>query len=95
LVITGEGRLDSQSLSGKGPGGVARAAKAQGVPVIAIAGSVEHSLAVDELFDATFPVVDQITTLPEALANALPSVRRATRRAAALFRLGTQFHDPL
>jgi glycerate kinase len=95
LVITGEGRLDSQSLSGKGPGGVARAAKAQGVPVIAIAGSVEHSLAVDELFDATFPVVDQITTLPEALANALPSVRRATRRAAALFKLGTQFHDPL
>jgi len=94
LVITGEGRLDSQSLAGKGPGGVARAARTQGVPAIAIAGSVEESSAVNELFAATFPIVDQITTLPEAMANALPALQRATRRAASLFKLGTQFRKP-
>ncbi|HEU4668317.1 MAG TPA: glycerate kinase [Arthrobacter sp.] len=38
LVITGEGSLDEQSLLGKTPMGVARAAKAQGVPVIAVCG---------------------------------------------------------
>jgi glycerate kinase len=38
LVITGEGRLDGQTLSGKAPAGVARVARANGVPVIAICG---------------------------------------------------------
>ncbi len=38
FVITGEGRLDSQSLNGKVPIGVARAAKKKNVPVIAIVG---------------------------------------------------------
>jgi glycerate kinase len=38
LVITGEGSLDEQSLAGKAPVGVARAAAAAGVPVVAVAG---------------------------------------------------------
>jgi len=40
LVITGEGRLDQQSLRGKVVSGVARRAKAKGVPVVALVGSV-------------------------------------------------------
>ena len=38
LVITGEGSLDAQTLRGKAPAGVARAARATGVPVVAVAG---------------------------------------------------------
>ncbi|WP_370383797.1 glycerate kinase [Catenulispora sp. GAS73] len=38
LVITGEGSLDPQSLRGKAPAGVARAAARAGVPVVAVAG---------------------------------------------------------
>ncbi|MGE5288695.1 MAG: glycerate kinase [Micromonosporaceae bacterium] len=38
LVITGEGSLDAQTLRGKAPAGVARAASAAGVPVVAVAG---------------------------------------------------------
>ena len=38
LVVTGEGALDLQTLLGKAPAGVARAAKAAGVPVIALCG---------------------------------------------------------
>lgn len=41
LVITGEGRLDNQSLSGKTPVGVARLAKEQGIEVVAFAGILE------------------------------------------------------
>ena len=47
LVITGEGSLDAQTLRGKAPAGVARAAAAAGVPVVAIAGVAtlsEHDL---------------------------------------------------
>lgn len=40
LVITGEGRMDAQTLHGKTPMGVAKIAQAAGVPVIAIAGSL-------------------------------------------------------
>ncbi|HUD36970.1 MAG TPA: glycerate kinase [Streptosporangiaceae bacterium] len=52
LVITGEGSLDEQSLSGKAPVGVARAAGWAGVPVVAVAGQL--SLTPDQLRDAGF-----------------------------------------
>ena len=41
LIITGEGRIDKQSLMGKIPGKILQRARAHGIPVIAIAGSVE------------------------------------------------------
>ena len=41
LLITGEGRIDSQTLGGKALSGVARLARARGLPVIALAGVVE------------------------------------------------------
>lgn len=39
LVITGEGALDTQTLHGKAPAGVAAAARAAGVPVVAVCGA--------------------------------------------------------
>jgi glycerate kinase len=50
VVITGEGRLDRQTLSGKGPAEVARRAADAGARVIAVAGSLE--LATEELEEA-------------------------------------------
>ncbi len=44
LVITGEGRFDSQSLRGKVISGVSRRARAKGVPVMVIAGSVDREM---------------------------------------------------
>jgi glycerate kinase len=41
LVVTGEGKLDSQTAYGKLPAGVARIAKSAGVPVIAIGGTAD------------------------------------------------------
>ncbi len=43
LVITGEGALDEQTLHGKAPAGVAAAARAGGVPVVAVCGRLELS----------------------------------------------------
>ncbi|MDQ6753564.1 MAG: glycerate kinase [Actinomycetota bacterium] len=45
LVITGEGSLDAQSLSGKAPIGVADAAHARGLPVVVVAGRIAVSAA--------------------------------------------------
>ncbi|MGB0325959.1 MAG: glycerate kinase [Akkermansiaceae bacterium] len=50
LVITGEGSLDSQSLSGKGPVGIARLAKDLGKPVIAVAGHITEEVQESGLF---------------------------------------------
>lgn len=41
LVVTGEGRIDRQTVMGKAPSGILRRASAQGIPVIAIGGRVE------------------------------------------------------
>ena len=43
LVITGEGRIDSQSADGKVVSGIARRTRAKGVPLIAIAGGIADS----------------------------------------------------
>ena len=69
LVITGEGRLDEQSAMGKAPIGVAKLAKAQGIPVLAFAGAVTvGAKACNQAgIDAYFPILREITTLEDAM----------------------------
>ncbi len=56
LIITGEGRIDGQSLRGKVPVGIARAAKPHGVPVVAIGGSLKdgYQQVMDEGISCVF-----------------------------------------
>ncbi len=72
LVITGEGSLDSQSLGGKTPVGVARAAGRRGVPVVAVAGLV--SLTEAEVaaagFAAAYSLADLEPDHAASMANA-------------------------
>ncbi len=69
IVVTGEGRLDSQTAMGKVPVGVARLAKRYGCKVIAFAGSVAEDAGKcnEEGIDAFFPIVRGVTTLDEAM----------------------------
>ncbi len=87
LVLTGEGRLDTQTLDGKGPAGVAAMARALHKPVIAFAGSIEEHPRLDAQFDAVVPVVDMPVSLEEAMQNAGPFLERAAARTARLLRL--------
>jgi glycerate kinase len=61
LVITGEGRIDSQTIHGKTPIGVARCAKQFGKPVIGIAGCLTDDCGVvhEHGLDAVFAVVNR------------------------------------
>lgn len=54
LVITGEGRLDTQSLHGKAPVAVARLARRMRIPVFAICGSVSEEMETTRVFDGVF-----------------------------------------
>lgn len=90
LVITGEGRIDSQTIHGKVPVGVARVAKRYQIPVIGIAGSLTADVGVvhQHGLDAVFSVLHRICSLDEALAEAGANVRMAARNIAATIKVG-------
>ena len=69
LVITGEGRLDSQTIMGKAPFGVAQLAKKHGKKVIAFAGCItdEATVCNEHGIDAYFPIIPGVVTLEQAL----------------------------
>ena len=69
LVITGEGRLDAQSLAGKTPVGIARAAKRFEIPVVVLAGSLDQGWqeTYAEGVTAAFTLTDRLMKLEQAL----------------------------
>lgn len=88
LVITGEGRLDSQTVMGKAPIGVAKLAKKYGKPVIAFSGCVteDAELCNEHGIDAFFPILREVTTLEKALDSA-HAAKNLTAAAYQVFRL--------
>jgi glycerate kinase len=90
LVLTGEGRLDSQSLYGKVPVGVTRMARDAGVPAAAIAGLVDGAAGAfrAEGLLALMPIVDRPMTLDQAMASGADLIARAAGRLAAAIDLG-------
>ena len=90
LVITGEGRIDQQTIFGKTPFGVATVAKQFGKPVIGIAGGLGANAQVvhEHGIDAIFSVLSRICTLQDALAEAEHNVRSSARNIAAVLAMG-------
>lgn len=92
LVVTGEGRIDSQTIHGKVPVGVAKVAKRYNKPVIGIAGSLTADVGVvhEHGLDAVFSVIYTICTTDEALKSASDNVRMTARNVAATLKAGQQ-----
>ena len=88
VVITGEGRLDGQTVMGKAPIGVARLAKRYGKRVLAFSGILGDGVeAVNAAgIDAYFPILRRLTTLDEALdlANAAANLTATVEQAFRL-----------
>jgi glycerate kinase len=85
LVVTGEGSLDEQTLRGKAPAGVAAAARAAGVPAVAVAGrntlpaSVLESAGIAQAY-----TLSEIEEDPErSMREPVPLLRRLAGRIAA------------
>ncbi|MDG2959517.1 glycerate kinase [Bisgaard Taxon 10/6] len=89
LVITGEGRIDYQSVNGKVPVGVAMTAKKFNLPVICIAGSLGKDVQVvyDFGIDAVFSVLTKVCTLPEALSEAEQNLEITARNIAVTLKM--------
>ncbi len=95
LVITGEGRIDSQSIHGKTPIGIAAVAGRYGIPVIGIAGSLSSDVGVVHEYgiDAVFCVLRQVGTLEDALTNAAANLRAVSRNIAATLKLAGRLYS--
>ena len=72
LVVTGEGKIDGQTCSGKTPVGVSRIAKKKDIPVIAVAGTIgeDAEKVYDEGIDFLYSVIDKPMTLKDAIDSA-------------------------
>ena len=86
LVITGEGKLDSQSLDGKAVIGIAKRCKKQNVPVLAIVGGAQRNLP--QVYDLGVTAVFPIGRLPEDFSiSKNKSVENLRETADNIFRL--------
>ena len=90
LVITGEGRIDASTSHDKAPVGVARRARAKGVPVIALAGTL--GVGYQEVYrhgiDAVVCIVDRPITIRESLSRTAELLTDASERAMRTVRIG-------
>ncbi len=90
LVITGEGSLDAQSLSGKGPVGIARLASDLGTPVIAIAGHISDEVRQSGLFEQCGALTDFDLPLETLMTDTSNLLTRKVRELSDLLPLHGQ-----
>jgi len=89
-VITGEGSIDEQTLKGKGPFGVAVAAKRNGVPVIGLAGRLppEANTRLASYFDVLLPINHEVMPLQQTLAQTAVNLTATARAIGSLLAAG-------
>ncbi|TKD71103.1 glycerate kinase [Pseudalkalibacillus hwajinpoensis] len=80
LVITGEGRVDEQTLYGKVPAGLARLAKQYNVPVVAFAGTTTMIHAKELGLKAVLPIIDEPMVLHRAIERGPELLYKACMR---------------
>lgn len=89
LVITGEGRMDSQTVYGKTPVGVAKTAKRFHKPVIAIVGCLraDYEVVYDAGIDAVFPIIRNLALLSDTLAQGRENLISTAQNVARTLKL--------
>ena len=90
LVITAEGRVDSSTVYDKAPAGVARLAKAKGIPVIAMAGTLGPGY--QEVYqygiDAVVPILSRPMNFQDSISHTSGLLRGAVERTMRLLSVG-------
>jgi len=95
LVITGEGKLDAQSLMGKVAVGVANIAKAQNKPVVAICGGVDNTIyqqSYDLPFDVILPSIQRLDSPDIVFASAFDNIKVTAKNLAAALKLSNRLY---
>ncbi|MDW0109838.1 glycerate kinase [Sporosarcina aquimarina] len=83
LVITGEGRSDSQTFSGKTPFGIAQAAHQENVPVLLVSGAItpESRTALADLFSGVHAITSESVTVTDAMREPFRLLKETTTQA--------------
>jgi glycerate kinase len=91
LVITGEGRMDKQTMNGKTPYGVAGLAKKYQKPVIGISGTLgeDYQVLFQEGFDVLISIIDKPMSLESALGNASEMLKFASFNLLRTVKIGS------
>lgn len=94
LVITAEGSLDGQTPYGKVPAEVGRRAKAEGLPVIALAGTIGKGVTLnfEHGIDAFASILKRPCSLDEAIGDASKLLVRAAEDAARMILVGMRLN---
>lgn len=96
LVITGEGRADEQTLSGKAAMGVAGLARTRNAPVILLCGALGHGAAALDAsgaFAVVQPIADRPMDLDESIADTERLLTNAAERLARSVEIGLRLAD--
>ena len=93
LVITGEGSIDTQTLQGKGPYGVAVEAKKRSLPVVGLAGRVptKPDSELQKYFDVLLSINRGFIDMPTAIANTEKNLIETARGLGDLINSGNLF----
>ena len=78
LILTGEGKTDVQTLAGKTPFGIAKAAHKKGIPVILISGILEDGLELESYFEGLHSVAEEGISIEESIRNAAELLAKRT-----------------
>ncbi|GGQ16370.1 glycerate kinase [Shewanella litoralis] len=89
LVITGEGRIDGQTVYGKTPMGVLNVAKRYNVPTIGIAGCLGDNAdaIIQQGMTAIFPIIPAVQSLEQVLSDAQVNLTNTAQNIAAVWSL--------
>lgn len=82
LIVTGEGRIDAQTLQGKGPAGVATMARSAGKSVAAFGGSIEAGVGLEDRFDLLVAIKPDDMPLEEAIQRGPGLIEETVEREA-------------
>ena len=90
LLISGEGRIDEQTVRGKTPMGVTERAKKVNIPVILIGGEIriKSNILYGKGVDALISSVDRVSSLSEVMKNSRQALVDASERAMRLVKIG-------
>lgn len=90
LVITGEGKIDGQSVFGKVPVGVAKRAKKYGKPVLAIVGDIGSGAEAVYAYgvDSIMSTVNRAMPLSDAIGRSGELLEEAAERAMRMIQIG-------
>ncbi len=90
LVISGEGRIDGQSVYGKVPVGIAGRAKKKNIPVLVVAGDIgqEIDTVYDHGIDAVMSSVNKAMSLEEAMSRVFELLIDSSSRAMRMIKIG-------